>query len=57
MGLGFTELTLLVEEVGRTIAPVPVIAHCVSAMLPIQKFAPQAVRDALLPRAAVARSC
>lgn len=52
MGLGFTELTLLVEEVGRTIAPVPVIAHCVSAMLPIQKFAPQAVRDALLPRAA-----
>ena len=52
MGLGFTELTLFVEEVGRTIAPVPVIAHCVSAMLPIQKFAPQALCDALLPRAA-----
>ncbi|MEP1594644.1 MAG: acyl-CoA dehydrogenase family protein, partial [Halieaceae bacterium] len=52
MGLGFTELALFVEEVGRTIAPVPAISHCVSAMLPIQAFAPQAVCEALLPMAA-----
>lgn len=51
MGLGFTELALFIEEVGRTIAPVPAITHCVSAMLPIQAFAPQLVCENLLPPA------
>ena len=30
MGLGFMELGLFIEELGRSIAPVPVLAHCVS---------------------------
>lgn len=38
MGLGFTELCLLVEEVGRTVAAVPVVPVLVSAALPIQQF-------------------
>ena len=51
MGFGFTELALLVEEVGRTIAPLPVISHGVAA-LALQRFAPLAMREALLPAAA-----
>lgn len=38
MGLGFTELCLFVEEVGRTVAAVPVVPVLVSAALPIQQF-------------------
>lgn len=38
MGFGFTELALLIEECGRTIAPLPIISHLVSAVLPIQRF-------------------
>lgn len=52
MGFGFTELALFVEEVGRTIAALPVITHCVAAMLPIQQFAPAELSAALLPAAA-----
>lgn len=52
MGFGFTELALLVEEVGRTIAPLPVIAHCVAAMLPIQQFASPELCARFLPAAA-----
>jgi alkylation response protein AidB-like acyl-CoA dehydrogenase len=49
MGFGFIELALLVEEVGRTIAPVPVIPQLVSAALPIQRFGSDAQKEALLP--------
>ena len=52
MGFGFTELALFVEETGRVIAPVPVISHCVAAMLPIQTFASPELCAALLPAAA-----
>lgn len=52
MGFGFTELALFIEEVGRSIAPVPAIVHSVAAAMPIQQFAPQAMRDAILPGAA-----
>ncbi len=52
MGLGFMELGLFIEELGRSVAPVPVLAHCVSAMLPLQKFAPAALRERILPAAA-----
>ena len=38
MGLGFMELSLLVEEVGRTVAAAPVVPTVVSAGLPIQAF-------------------
>lgn len=49
MGFGFTELGLFIEEVGRTIAPVPAISHLVSAALPIQEFGSAAQKEALLP--------
>jgi alkylation response protein AidB-like acyl-CoA dehydrogenase len=49
MGFGFTELALLIEELGRTIAPVPVISHLVSAALPIQRFGSEAQKQRLLP--------
>tara|TARA_R110002110_G_scaffold406421_1_gene626242 strand:- start:37182 stop:38315 length:1134 start_codon:yes stop_codon:yes gene_type:complete len=52
MGFGFTELALFIEELGRTIAPVPGISHCVSALLPIARFAPQSIRERYLPSAA-----
>ena len=38
MGLGFMELCLFIEEVGRTVAAVPVVPAIVSAGLPIQAF-------------------
>ena len=37
-GLGLTELGLLLEEVGRAVAPVPVLASTVLAGLPITAF-------------------
>jgi 3-oxocholest-4-en-26-oyl-CoA dehydrogenase beta subunit len=51
MGLGFLELALLVEEVGRSIAPVPVISHCVGGLLPLQRFASPVQRARWLPPA------
>jgi alkylation response protein AidB-like acyl-CoA dehydrogenase len=51
MGFGFSELAQLIEEVGRTIAPVPVISHLVSAALPIQRFGTQQQKQRLLPGA------
>jgi len=52
MGFGYMELALLVEEIGRAIAPVPAICHCVSAQLPLQRFASEALKDAVLRPAA-----
>ena len=49
MGFGFTELALLMEEQGRSIAPLPLLPHAVSAALPVQKFGSEAVRERLLP--------
>ena len=51
MGFGFTELALFIEEIGRTIAPLPAITHCVAAALPIQRFASEAMKEAILPAA------
>lgn len=51
MGFGYTELALFVEEVGRNIAPVPVISSIVSAALPIQKFGSSEQKERLLPGA------
>ena len=51
MGFGFMELALFIEEIGRSIAPVPAIAHCVAAMLPIQRFGSEAMKEAILPGA------
>lgn len=52
LGFGFMELTLFIEEVGRSIAPIPAIAHCVAALLPIQQFGSDAMKEAILPAAA-----
>jgi alkylation response protein AidB-like acyl-CoA dehydrogenase len=52
MGFGYAELALLVEEVGRVIAPAPVISHLVSAALPIQRFGSTGQKQRLLPAAA-----
>jgi 3-oxocholest-4-en-26-oyl-CoA dehydrogenase beta subunit len=49
MGFGFTELALFIEEQGRTIAPVPLIPHSVSAALPLQKFGSAEQKERLLP--------
>ncbi|WP_062262714.1 acyl-CoA dehydrogenase family protein [Endozoicomonas arenosclerae] len=49
MGFGFTELSLFIEEVGRTVAAAPVIPVLVSAALPIQKFGTPEQQKRLLP--------
>ncbi|MCX2982587.1 acyl-CoA dehydrogenase [Halieaceae bacterium IMCC14734] len=49
MGFGFTELALFIEEVGRSIAPVPVIPHLVSAAAPIQRFGSSELQGRWLP--------
>lgn len=56
MGFGFMELSLLVEEAGRTIAPVPVIPALVSAALPLQKFGSHEQKARLLPGVAGGKS-
>lgn len=52
MGFGFIELALFVEEVGRSLAPVPVVSHCVSAAMTIQKYGSETQKQSLLPGAA-----
>lgn len=49
MGFGFNELCLLIEEVGQTVAPVPVIPSLVSAAMPIQQFGSTEQKVRLLP--------
>ncbi|MBN7798653.1 acyl-CoA dehydrogenase family protein [Parahaliea mediterranea] len=51
MDFGFLELALFIEEVGRGIAPVPAIQHCVGGMLPLQRFGSAAQRARWLPAA------
>lgn len=51
MGFGFTELALFIEEVGRTVAAVPVVPVLVSAALPIQQFG-NAAQQQYLPKVA-----
>lgn len=49
LGLGMIELGLLLEEQGRTLAPVPLHATLVAGALPIAKFG-NATQQAILPR-------
>ncbi|MGD9598198.1 MAG: acyl-CoA dehydrogenase family protein [Steroidobacteraceae bacterium] len=51
-GLGFTEICLALEEQGRVLAPVPLLATLVLGALPVQKFGTPAQRAAWLPRVA-----
>ena len=48
-GLGLTELCLVLEEQGRTLAALPLLASLVLGALPLQKFGTSAQR-ALLER-------
>ena len=49
MGFGFETLCLLVEEVGRTVAPAPVVPVLVTAASSLQKFAPAPLCERHLP--------
>ncbi|MEX0666484.1 MAG: acyl-CoA dehydrogenase family protein [Acidimicrobiia bacterium] len=48
-GYGFLEAALVLEQVGRTVAPVPYYASVVLGALPIARFGTDAQKDALLP--------
>jgi alkylation response protein AidB-like acyl-CoA dehydrogenase len=48
-GFGFFELCLLLEEIGRTVAPVPAWATLACAALPIARFGTDAQRARWLP--------
>ncbi|MBJ22780.1 MAG: acyl-CoA/acyl-ACP dehydrogenase [bacterium] len=48
MGFGFSEVALLLEEVGRAVAPIPALATLVMGALPIARFGTPAQRSRLL---------
>jgi alkylation response protein AidB-like acyl-CoA dehydrogenase len=48
-GLSFLELCLLLEEVGRAVAPLPALATLVEGALPVARFGSEAQRRRLLP--------
>lgn len=52
MGFGYFELCLLMQEIGRAVAPVPVYATLVLGALPISEFGTDAQKQAWLPRVA-----
>jgi len=49
LGYGFLEAALVLEQVGRTVAPVPYLAAVVLGGLPIVRFGTEAQQAALLP--------
>ncbi len=52
MGMGFPELCVLLEEVGRVVAPGPWLATLVHAGLPLAEFGSDAQKETWLPRLA-----
>ena len=52
MGMGFFELCILLEEVGRAVAAVPVIPTGVLGALPIARFGSESQKATWLPQAA-----
>ena len=48
-GLGFVELCILMEELGRAVAPVPFFPTVVLTALPLAEFGSEAQKRALLP--------
>lgn len=48
-GLGFLETALVLEQVGRTVAPVPYYATAVLGALPITRFGSESLAAAVLP--------
>jgi alkylation response protein AidB-like acyl-CoA dehydrogenase len=55
-GLGFTELALLLEQVGAHVAPVPLLETVLCAALPIDVFGTAAQRTRDLPDVAAGRA-
>ena len=51
-GGGFLDLTVLLEELGRALAPVPFFSSVVLGGLPLSKFGGEALRKEIVPRAA-----
>ena len=49
MGMGFLELCLLLQEIGRAVAPVPVLPSLVLGGLPIHRFGSDAQQERWLP--------
>lgn len=49
LGLGFLEAAVVLEQTGRTVAPVPYLPTVVLGTLPIVRFAPAALQAAVLP--------
>lgn len=47
-GMGLTELCLLLQQVGRTVAPIPAIETLVSAALPLAEFGTAEQKDRFL---------
>ncbi len=52
-GYGMFEAALLLEQVGRALAPVPLLATLVLGSMPVAEFGSDAQRKALLPAVAV----
>jgi alkylation response protein AidB-like acyl-CoA dehydrogenase len=52
MDLGFTALALLCQEVGRSVAPIPVYASLVLGAVPLAAFGSEEEKAAWLPRVA-----
>lgn len=48
-GYGFLEAALVLEQVGKTVAPIPYYASVVLGALPIARFGTDAQKNALLP--------
>jgi hypothetical protein len=48
-GMGLTELCILLQQVGRTVAPIPAVETLVSSALPIAKFGTDEQKRRFLP--------
>jgi len=49
-GLAIVEACLVLEQIGRTVAPLPYLATVVGAAMPIDAFGSRAQRERILPR-------
>src|SRR5260221_4048219 len=55
-GLGFLEVALVLEEVGRTVAKRPYLASVVMGILPIARFGDDTLQRTWLPKLGFAQS-
>ncbi len=57
MGMGFLELCVLLEQVGRHVVPGSWLATLVHGALPLAEFGTEAQKQAWLPRVAAGKAC